>query len=151
MPDPNCTQTTFEFRGFSRRVIEASLSGGDITSNGGVQVLRMADERSGLIHAIAQVIDDGRRANSCQHDLESLLRQRAYAMALGYEDLNDHETLREDLALQSALFRTTDLASASTLCRLENRADRQMRPVARSSACSASSATRHAVGIVNVA
>ncbi len=90
-----------------------------------MQLLRLADERTGLIKAIAQVIDDDRRVNSCLHDLESLLRQRVYAMALGYEDLNDHETLRDDLALQSALFRTTELASASTLCRLENKADRQ--------------------------
>lgn len=125
MPDPNCTQTLLEFPGFSRRKIEASFSGGDITSNGGVQLLRLADDRTGLIQAVAEVIEDRRRANSCLHDLESLLRQRVYAMALGYEDLNDHETLRSDLALQSALFRSDELASASTLCRLENRSDRQ--------------------------
>ena len=74
-----------------------SFSGGDITSNGGVQLLRMADERTGLIKAIVQTIDDDRRTNSCTHDLESLIRQRVYALALGYEDLNDHETLRGDL------------------------------------------------------
>lgn len=122
---PECTQSAIEFPGFSRRKIEASFRGGDITSNGGVQLLRLADERTGLIKAVTQVIEDDRRANSCQHDLESLLRQRVYAMALGFEDLNDHETLREDLALQSALFRSEELASASTLCRLENRANRQ--------------------------
>ena len=124
MPDPNCTQNVLEFPGFSRRKIEVSFSGGDITSNGGVQLLRMADERIGLIKAIVQTIDDDRRTNSCTHDLESLIRQRVYALALGYEDLNDHETLRSDLALQSALYRDEVLASSSTLCRLENRADR---------------------------
>jgi len=126
MPDPNCTQTVFEFPGFSRRKIEASFSGGDITSNGGVQLLRQADEKIGLLSAVAQVIADGRRRKSCTHDLISLLRQRVYAIALGYEDLNDHETLRDDLAIQSALYRDESLASASTLCRLENRADRAM-------------------------
>ncbi len=124
MPNPNCTQNVLEFPGFSRRKIEVSFSGGDITSNGGVQLLRMADERTGLIKAIVQTIEDDRRTNSCTHDLESLIRQRVYALALGYEDLNDHETLRGDLALQSALYRDEVLASSSTLCRLENRADR---------------------------
>jgi hypothetical protein len=114
-----------EFPGFSRRKIQASFTGGDITSNGGVQLLRLADERTGLTEAVAQAMGDDRRGKSCTHDVESLIRQRVYAMALGYEDLNDHETLRSDLALQSALYRDEELASSSTLCRWENRADRE--------------------------
>lgn len=54
----------------------------------------------------------------------SLLRQRVYGLALGYEDLNDHETLRTDPALQTAVDRDEPLASSPTLCRWENRADR---------------------------
>ena len=123
---PECTETTLEFPGFSRRKIEASFAGGDITSNGGVQLLRLADERCGLTRAVAQAIRDTRRLKSCTHDLESLLRQRVYAIALGFEDLNDHDTLRGDLALQTALYRDEPLASSSTLCRLENRASRVM-------------------------
>ena len=65
-----------------------------------------------------------RRADSCTHALESLVRQRVYGISLGYEDLNDHEALRADLALQTALSRDESLASPSTLCRLENRANR---------------------------
>ena len=125
MPNPNCTQSVLEFPGFSRRKIQASFTGGDITSNGGVQLLRLVDERIGLTEAVAQAMGDDRRGKSCTHDVESLLRQRVYAMALGYEDLNDHETLRSDLALQSALYRDEELASSSTLCRWENRADRE--------------------------
>ncbi len=125
MPKPNCTQSVLEFPGFSRRKIQASFTGGDITSNGGVQLLRLVDERIGLTEAVAQAMGDDRRGKSCTHDVESLLRQRVYAMALGYEDLNDHETLRSDLALQSALYRDEELASSSTLCRWENRADRE--------------------------
>ena len=49
-----------------------------------------------------------------------------YGLALGYEDLNDHETLRTDLALQTGVERDTVLGSQSTLCRLENRIDRQV-------------------------
>jgi len=65
-----------------------------------------------------------RRRASLLHDGLSLLRQRVYGLALGYEDLNDHETLRRDLAIQTAVERTKALASSSTLCRRENRADR---------------------------
>ena len=119
-----CTQTALQFPGFSRRKIDVSFNGGDITSNGGVQLLRWADERTGLIKAAARAIGDSRRRKSCTHALESLVRQRVYGLSLGYEDLNDHEALRADLALQTALSRDESLASPSTLCRLENRANR---------------------------
>ena len=55
----------------------------------------------------------------------TLLSQRIYALALGHEDLNDHGELRHDLALQTATDRVAALASPSTLCRLEQRADRE--------------------------
>jgi hypothetical protein len=55
-----------------------------------------------------------------------MLRQRIYALALGYEDLNDHLTLRKDTALQTAVGRDTDLTSNATLCRFENRATQKM-------------------------
>jgi hypothetical protein len=105
-------------------VVEASFQGGDITSDGGVLLLQQVDRRLGLTEAIAQVLQDPRRRASCEHDLLSLLRQRVYGLALGYEDLNDHSDLRRDLALQTAVGRDTELASAATLCRWENRADR---------------------------
>ena len=119
-----CTQESFDFPACKRRKVEARFDGGDITSDGGVLLLQQVDQRLGLSRAIAGVIGDPRRQASCQHDLLSLLRQRLYGLALGYEDLNDHQTLRKDLALQTAVKRDTALASASTLCRWENRADR---------------------------
>ena len=119
-----CTQSALEFPGFSRRRIEASFDGGDISGNGGAQLFRLADDRTGLIAAAARAMGDARRKKSCAHDLESLIRQRVYAIALGHEDLNDHDELRSDLALRTALHRDETLASPSTLCRLENRADR---------------------------
>ncbi|MDE0056155.1 MAG: IS1380 family transposase [Gammaproteobacteria bacterium] len=119
-----CTQSALEFPGFSRRRIEASFDGGDISGNGGAQLLRLADDRTRLIRSAARAMGDARRQKSCAHDLESLIRQRVYAMILGHEDLNDHDELRSDLALRTALHRDETLASPSTLCRLENRADR---------------------------
>jgi hypothetical protein len=106
-------------------VVEANFQGGDITSDGGVLLLQQVDRRLGLTAAVARTLDDPRRQASCDHDGLSLLQQRVYALALGYEDLNDHETLRLDLAIQTALGRTEELASSSTLCRWENRADRE--------------------------
>lgn len=87
--------------------------------------MQQVDRRLGLSEAIARVLDDPRRQANCEHDNLSLLRQRVYALALGYADLNDHATLRLDLAVQTALGRCEVLASSSTLCRWENRADRQ--------------------------
>jgi len=120
-----CYQKTFQFPRVNCRVVEASFSGGDITSDGDVLLLRQADRLLGLSEALAQALTDPRRAASCDHDLKSLLRQRLYAIALGYEDLNDHEALRQDVALQTAVERDRCLASASTLCRFESRADRE--------------------------
>jgi hypothetical protein len=120
-----CTQESFAFPPCKHRKVEARFDGGDITSDGGVLLLRQADQKLGLSEAVARVLDDERRQASCQHDLLSLLRQRLYALALGYEDLNDHQTLRQDLAIQTAVERDSLLASASTLCRWENRADQQ--------------------------
>lgn len=119
-----CTQESFDFPACKRRRVEASFSGGDITSDGGVLLLRQADRRLGLSEAVARALGDSRRRASCTHRLVSLVRQRLYALALGYEDLNDHQHLRQDLALQTAVERDATLAGASTLCRWENRADR---------------------------
>lgn len=121
----NCTQEWIKFPACKRRRVEANFRGGDITSDGGVLLLRQIDQRLGLSESIARIVDDPRRRASCRHDGLSLLRQRIYALALGYEDLNDHEALRRDLAIQTAVGRTEVLASSSTLCRFENRADRE--------------------------
>jgi hypothetical protein len=104
--------------------VEAEFTGGDVSSDGGVLLLRQVDRRLGLTAAVAGGLDDERRAASCDHTLLALLRQRVFGIALGYEDLNDHQTLRADPGLQTALDRDRVLASPATLCRFENRADR---------------------------
>ena len=108
----NCTQESFQFPVLKRRIVEANFQGGDITSHGGVLLLQQVDRRLGLSEAVARTLDDPRRQASIDHNSLSLLRQRVYALALGYEDLNDHETLRLDLAIQTALGRTEELANA---------------------------------------
>ena len=120
----NCTEETIEFPGFSRRKIQADFSGGAITSDAGVVLLRSIDQRLGLTERASVVINDPRDPQRTRHDMLSLLRQRIYGLALGYEDLNDHDTLRDDVALQTSVERTDVLAGSSTLCRFENRTDR---------------------------
>jgi hypothetical protein len=121
---PKCTQDCFGFASFDRRQIEASFSGGDVSSDAGVMVLRQIDRRLGLTWALDKVLEDRRNPDFITHRQIDLLRQRIYGIALGYEDLNDHGRLRNDPVWQTAVERDTALASSPTLCRLENRADR---------------------------
>jgi len=120
-----CNHRIFEYPTTKGRKIQASFTGGEVSSDGGVMLLRQADRRLGLTEAVSQALDDSRRTASCRHSLKSLLRQRVYGLALGYEDLNDHQSLRRDPAIQSAVERDELLASSPTLCRWENRANRQ--------------------------
>jgi hypothetical protein len=121
----DCTQELFQFPSFDRRKIEASFTGGDVSSDGGIFLWRQADRRLGLIAALDAVLPDPRHPLFIVHRQVDLLRQRIFGLALGHEDLNDHATLRRDLAWQTALGRDEELASSPTLCRLENRVNRQ--------------------------
>jgi len=121
----NRNSNSISFPGVKGRKFEAVFSGQAITSDGGGTLLRAADCMINLVSRAAKGIADQRRNASCAHSVEALLRQRVFALALGYEDLNDHDELRSDPALQSALGRDVELASASTLCRFENRIEKQ--------------------------
>lgn len=120
-----CTQSEFPFPACKQRKIETDFQGGDITSDAGLLLLRQADRQLGLSRCMARALKDDRRKKSCEHSLEQLLRQRIYGLAAGYEDLNDHNELRHDPLLQTAVDKIDPLGSASTLCRWENRMDRE--------------------------
>ncbi|MCH7479676.1 MAG: transposase [SAR324 cluster bacterium] len=117
-----CSRDQLEFPGCRGRKVEAEFSGGDVTSDGGVLLLRQADRRLGLTSSVARLLNDPRRQASCEHTSLSMLRQRVYGLAAGYEDLNDHDTLRWDPAWQTAVERDKPAASSPTICWLENRA-----------------------------
>lgn len=121
---PNCIEDRLEFPALKRRNVQAEFSGGDITSDGGVLLLRQVDRVLGLTQAIDRVLFDPRDPQRIEHSQLSLLRQRIYGLCQGYEDLNDHTGLRLDPALQTAVERDEPLASSSTLCRFENRVGR---------------------------
>lgn len=122
----NCTVQDELFGSVGRRRIEVGFDGGDVTSDAGLLLIRKADEQMGLLSRVAAVLPDPRDPDRIDHSVEELLRQRVYGLAQGYEDLNDHDRLRHDLALQTALGRMTPGASSPTLCRLEQRADRDV-------------------------
>ena len=121
----DCTLSKIEFPRCRGRRVAADFGGGDISSNGGALLLSAADRRLGLLSGLARRLVDARQAGKVEHKLLPLLRQRVYAVALGYEDVNDHDDLRDDLVLQTACGRAERLASASTLGRLDRAADRQ--------------------------
>lgn len=121
-----CNSELFHFPAVKKRALCASFTGGEVTSDGGIALLRQTDRRIGLTKALAKVLPDPRDPERIEHPLLSLIRQRIYGLAQGYEDLNDHDTLRHDLAWQTAVERDQPLASSPTLCRLENRADRSV-------------------------
>ena len=76
-----------------------------------------------MIAAAARCIADPRNPLLIKHDVVDMLRQRVFGLALGWEDLNDHQSLRQDVAMQTTVSVDDDIASAPTLCRLEKWAD----------------------------
>jgi hypothetical protein len=121
---PDCTEQMDLFAPVGRRQVEVKFEGGDVTSDAGVLLVREVDHKLGLLARVAERLPDPRDPNRCRHSSLDLLRQRVYGLCQGYEDLNDHDDWRHDLALQTACDRVLPGASSPTLCRLENRMDR---------------------------
>jgi hypothetical protein len=117
-----CSQKSFRFaRHFSRRVT-AEFTAGRVSSDGGALLLREVERRINLLGRLTGCFNDGRWPLLVQHQLSEMLAQRIYGLALGYEDLNDHEQLRSDplFGLLSGKRQMEDrLAGKSTLNRLE--------------------------------
>jgi hypothetical protein len=118
-----CTQTEIEFEAHFSRAVVARFDGGTMTSDGGALLLRRTDRRLNLLPRLAACFRDERDSRYISHSVPELLAQRVYGLALGYEDLSDHDQLREDplLAVLSgkAEIGTESLAGKSTLNRLE--------------------------------
>ena len=91
-------------------------------------LLKQLDERIGLTRAAAHAFGDERRGASVQHSVHSLLAQRIYGLCLGWSDVCDHNVLRNDLVMQTAVGRAEPLASGPTLSRMETGATTAMQP-----------------------
>src|SRR4051794_2183581 len=125
----HCNRDSLEFSSRDSKTVVADFQGGRLTTDGGALLLSEEADRIGLFDALDAAIPDPRDPRFIVHDQRALLAQRVTAIALGYEDLNDHQSLRTDPVLQIAAGRAPEpelpLASPPTLCRLENRVDRQ--------------------------
>jgi len=91
-----CNEQLFTFQSQNRREISATFDGGTITTDGGALLLRETERLTGIIAGFAKCFTDHRDPDLIEHTVEQLIAQRIYALALGYEDLNDHDTLRHD-------------------------------------------------------
>jgi len=120
-----CIQQTFPFSNCEKKKVEADFTGGNISSDGGLLFVGEMDRQLNLLDRAAKLLPDDRDQSRIIHSQKNLLKQRVYALAQGWEDLNDHDTLRDDPILQTAVGKTDSLASAPTLCRMEHRSDRQ--------------------------
>jgi hypothetical protein len=117
-----CSQSSFGFEALGRREIVARFDGGTISSDGGAFLLRQTDQRLNLLPRLAECFLDGRNQNQVDHSIQEMLSQRVYGLALGYEDLNDHEQLRHDPVFGVLAGREDleqPLAGKSTLNRME--------------------------------
>ena len=131
--DTQCSGAQLDFQPFGRRLVTGRHDGGHLSSDGGGLLLREVDGRIDLTRRLAGCFEDHRNAASVEHDVRALVAQRVHALALGYEDLNDHDALRRDAVLSLLVGRTDPtgadrarhrhrgaaLASPSTLNRLE--------------------------------
>jgi len=91
-----CIQKTFEFQGLNHRKVEGRFDGGTITSDAGGLLLREVETRRRILKRFSKCFIDYRDPDRTEHTVQELISQRIYGLALGYEDLNDHDMLRLD-------------------------------------------------------
>ncbi len=121
-----CSAERFEFAPVEGRKVVSGFDGGSITSDGGALLLGAADRVLGVVGRFAECFRDVRRQDLIEHEVKTLVGQRVFGIALGYEDLNDHDDLRHDpvmavLAGKLSAHRRdcAPVAGKSTLNRLE--------------------------------
>jgi Transposase DDE domain group 1 len=115
---------TLAFPAVGQKTVNARFDGGDLTSDAGLLFIAQADERLGLTDKMARALGDCRQTSKVRFDLATLLKERIYAIAAGYEDCNDLDTLKDDPGLRVACGKDIHvlqaLASQPTLSRFEN-------------------------------
>lgn len=121
-----CSAKTFEFARVESRAVVAAFDGGAVTSDAGSLLLGATDRAIGLVDRFAGCFTDHRRADLIEHEVRTLVSQRIFGIALGYEDLNDHDELRHDPVMATLVGKLAagrsdcaPLAGKSTLNRLE--------------------------------
>ena len=103
LPDAAHDTTYLDFPALGAREVKAGFDGGDISSDGGALLLRQVEQTTGILRQFAACFTDHRDPELIEHPLDHLIAQRVYALALGYEDLNDHDDLRRDPLLATVV------------------------------------------------
>jgi len=117
------SQLSLDFKTISGKRVTADFTGGDVTSDGGVLLLREVADKIGIIDQLTDAITDNRHQSYVRHDVKSLLTQRILQIACGYEDADDADALRADPGFKVSCDRLpsdADLASQPTMSRFEN-------------------------------
>ncbi len=102
----HCIPEQIEFEGLGRRRVVGDFDAGRVSSDGGALLLRELDVRTGIVDRFSECFTDHRDPRYVDHDVLGMLRQRIYGLCLGYEDLNDHDILRDDALLATAVGKT---------------------------------------------
>jgi hypothetical protein len=110
-----CNAREFAFQGLGSRAVTAKFDGGAITSDAGGLLLREVEAKTGILRRFAGCFTDHRDPDLIEHTVRELVAQRVFALALGYEDLNDHDTLRHD-PLLAVLVGKTDPTGQDRRC-----------------------------------
>ena len=97
--ETQCTTEQMEFHQLGRRAVIGRFDGGKISSDAGGVLLREVEKRTDILERLAGCFRDYRNEDRIEHTVGSLIRQRVYGIALGYEDLNDHDSLRHDVVM----------------------------------------------------
>ena len=97
--ETQCIQEQMVFQQLGGREVIGRFDGGTISSDAGGMLLREVEMRCGIVKRVAECFGDYRDPERIEHSVEELIKQRVYAIALGYEDLNDHDSLRHDLVM----------------------------------------------------
>lgn len=119
-----CIPSNSPFSNVKNHKVKVNFNGGEVSSDGGALLLSEIDRKLALTASLSKLFPDERDQSKVTHSIQSMLKQRIFGIALGYEDLNDHDLLRNCPALQTTVGQTSSLASSATLCRLENKANR---------------------------
>ncbi len=107
-----CIPEQMEFQGLARRKVVADFSGGEVTSDAGGLLVREVAEGAGILRRFAGCFTDYRNPDQIEHTITELVSQRIYGIALGYEDINDHDDLRSDVLLATLVGKTDPTGSA---------------------------------------
>ncbi|MBV5342978.1 transposase [bacterium] len=114
----------FDIKPLNKKPIELSFTSEKVSSDGGLLLLREVENQIGILSALTNCIDDTRHPGYIQHSLDSMLTQRVFQIAAGYEDANDSDTLRDDLILKICSGKAPEqgkpLSSQPTMSRFEN-------------------------------